>query len=95
MNLYSYVLSALLFTFPWSFNTMVSPTKGAEIQWLTMEEAYEKTQKEPKKILVDVYTDWCGWCKVMDRGTFRDEKVVAYVNEHYYAVKFDAEQTKL
>tara|TARA_R110002124_G_scaffold139613_1_gene303802 strand:- start:53 stop:532 length:480 start_codon:yes stop_codon:yes gene_type:complete len=73
---------------------MVSPTKGAEIQWLTMEEAYEKTQKEPKKILVDVYTDWCGWCKVMDRGTFRDEKVVAYVNEHYYAVKFDAEQTK-
>ncbi len=64
----------------------------AEIQWLTMEQAYEKTQLEPKKILVDLYTDWCGWCKVMDRGTFRDARVVDYVNKHYYAVKFNAEQ---
>ena len=66
--------------------------ENTEIQWLTMEQAFQKTQLEPRKILVDVYTDWCGWCKVMDRETFRDARVVDYVSKHYYAVKFNAEQ---
>lgn len=62
------------------------------IQWLTIEEAYAKIQKEPRKILIDVYTDWCGWCKVMDRETFKDKAVTEYINKKYYAVKLDAEQ---
>lgn len=68
--------------------------KGADdtIKWLTMEEAYAKIQKEPRKVLIDVYTDWCGWCKVMDRETFKNKEVVAYINKTYYAVKLDAEQ---
>lgn len=66
------------------------PTEG--IQWLTIEEAYAKIQKEPRKVLIDVYTDWCGWCKVMDRETFKDKAVADYINKKYYAVKLDAEQ---
>lgn len=62
------------------------------IQWLTIEEAYAKIQKEPRKVLIDVYTDWCGWCKVMDRETFKDKAVTDYINKKYYAVKLDAEQ---
>ena len=68
------------------------PAEG--IQWLTIEEAYAKMQQEPRKVLIDVYTDWCGWCKVMDRETFKNKAVVAYVNRKYYAVKLDAEQKK-
>jgi thioredoxin-related protein len=66
------------------------PAEG--IQWLTIEEAYAKIQKEPRKVLIDVYTDWCGWCKVMDRETFKNKAVVEYVNRKFYAVKLDAEQ---
>ncbi|WP_426292589.1 thioredoxin family protein [Dyadobacter endophyticus] len=66
------------------------PAEG--IQWLTIEEAFAKIQKEPRKILIDVYTDWCGWCKVMDRETFKDKTVTEYINKKYYAVKLDAEQ---
>lgn len=66
--------------------------KAEAIEWLTMEQAYAKMQKEPKKIMIDVYTDWCGWCKVMDRQTFSDPKVAAYVRDKFYAVKFNAEQ---
>jgi len=62
------------------------------IQWLTVEQAYAKTQKEPRKVLIDVYTDWCGWCKVMDKETFKNKAVVDYVNKKFYAVKLDAEQ---
>ena len=68
------------------------PAEG--IQWLTIEEAYAKIQQEPRKVLIDVYTDWCGWCKVMDRETFKNKAVVEYVNRKYYAVKLDAEQKK-
>jgi uncharacterized protein YyaL (SSP411 family) len=41
--------------------------------------------------LIDIYTSWCGWCKVMDKQTYSNPKVAAYINEKYYAVKFDAE----
>ncbi len=64
------------------------------IRWLTVQEAYTLTQKTPKKFVVDVYTDWCGWCKVMDRETFSKPAIVDYVNANYYAVKLNAEQTE-
>ena len=58
---------------------------------MSFEEAVARSKKEPRKIFIDVYTDWCGWCKRMDQSTFSDPKVAAYVNQHYYAVKFNAE----
>ncbi len=61
------------------------------INWITWEEAEKKMAEEPKKVLVDVYTQWCGPCKMMNKTTFQDPTVVNYVNEHYYAIKFDAE----
>ncbi len=62
-----------------------------QIKWLSWEEAQEKARKEKKKVFVDVYTEWCGWCKKMDKTTFSDAHIVEYINNHYYAVKFDAE----
>jgi len=61
------------------------------IEWLSWEEVQEKSKFEKRKIFVDIYTDWCGWCKKMDQSTFSDEAVVEYINKHYYAVKFNAE----
>lgn len=63
-----------------------------KIKWLSWEEVVIKRQQEPKKVIVDVYTDWCGWCKKMDASTFSNQNLVKYVNENYYAIKFDAEQ---
>jgi len=65
---------------------------GDGIKWMTFEEAVKKNKKKPKKIFIDVYTDWCGWCKKMDRETFLSPEVVDYINKNYYAVKFNAEQ---
>ncbi|MEO7767692.1 MAG: DUF255 domain-containing protein [Ferruginibacter sp.] len=62
-----------------------------KVQWLTFAQMEEAYNKNPKPIIVDVYTNWCGWCKVMDSQTYSNEKVASYINEKYYAVKFDAE----
>lgn len=82
----------ILFTGLTGFRTDSGPEKNVGIQWITIEEAYAKIQKEPRKVLVDVYTDWCGWCKVMDRDTYKNAEVVDYINKKYYAVKLNAEQ---
>jgi thioredoxin-related protein len=62
------------------------------IKWLTFEEAVRKNEKEPRLLLIDVYTDWCGWCKKMDRTTYSDADVAAYINKNYWPVRFNAEQ---
>lgn len=68
-------------------------TKSVPVKWMTWEEAVEKNKTEKKKIFVDVYTDWCGWCKVMDKNTFTEAQVAKVLNEDFYPVKFNAEQT--
>lgn len=68
--------------------------QAQEIKWMTMNEALEAQKKEPKKILMDAYTDWCGPCKLMDQKTFTNKDVVNYINKNYYAVKFNAEGTE-
>jgi thioredoxin-related protein len=62
-----------------------------KINWITIEELNEQYAKNPKPILIDLYTDWCGWCKEMDRTTYNNEKLASYVNTKYYAIKFNAE----
>lgn len=64
-----------------------------EIKWRSIDEVQQLMKKEPRKVYVDVYTSWCGWCKVMDKKTFTNPQVIKYINKNFYAVKFDAEQT--
>lgn len=70
------------------------PAEETTVKWMTFEEAVEKSKTEKKKIFIDVYTDWCGWCKVMDKKTFSEAKVAKILNENFYPVKFNAEQTE-
>jgi thioredoxin-related protein len=66
--------------------------EAGEVRWMTFEEAVERSKTEKRKIFIDVYTDWCGWCKVMDKKTFNEPAVAKLLNEKYYPVKFNAEQ---
>ncbi|MBA9078736.1 thioredoxin family protein [Rufibacter quisquiliarum] len=64
----------------------------AKVEWLTLPEALERSKKHPKKILIDVYTDWCGWCKKMDKQVYADPAVANKLAQDYYVVKLNAEQ---
>ncbi|MFD0931926.1 thioredoxin family protein [Psychroflexus salinarum] len=78
-----YIYLSLLF--------LVFHSMHSQIEWMTMNEALEAQKSEPKKIFADVYTDWCGPCKMMDKNTFSNPDVAEYVNTHFYPVKFNAE----
>lgn len=62
-----------------------------EINWISISEAEKLNKENPRKIIVDIYTDWCGWCKRLDATTYKDPAVVDYINKNFYAVKYNAE----
>jgi thioredoxin-related protein len=62
-----------------------------EIKWHSIDEAIQLAAQEPRVLVIDVYTDWCGWCKRMDATTFSDPEIVEIMNSQFYAVKLDAE----
>lgn len=64
-----------------------------KVKWYTFTEAVELNKTTPRKIIIDVYTDWCHWCKVMDQQTFSNPAIAKILNEKYYPVKFNAERT--
>lgn len=86
----SYIQKSILFIF---LGLLCSTGFAQEVKWLSWNEAaaLAETDKNPKKIFVDVYTDWCGWCKKMDKDTFQNSEVAAYMSENYYMVKLDGE----
>lgn len=87
----------LLVLFGWIsvFACAQKPTAGfAKVEWMTLEEAANSMQKEKRPILIDLYTDWCGWCKVMDKKTYSNKNVSTYLQQKFYSVKLNAEGNK-
>ncbi len=87
------VLGFLLIVFPLVSILSFSSPKNEKIKWISLKELQAEYARHPRPILIDVYTSWCGWCKVMDKDTYSNDKVAAYINKNFYAIKFDAEST--
>ena len=87
------VLSALLLLFLVLGQASFTPPPGEKVKlnWLSFEEAEAMLLKKNKPVLIDLYTDWCGWCKVMDQKTYAKPKVIEYLNEKFYVIRFNAE----
>jgi thioredoxin-related protein len=62
-----------------------------EIKWLDFNTGYNLAQKKGKIMIVDVYTDWCGWCKRMDKDAYAKPEISNLVNKDFIPVKFNPE----
>ncbi|MCH4822574.1 thioredoxin family protein [Gramella lutea] len=65
-----------------------------EINWIGFEELEDSLKTENKPVVIYFYTDWCVYCKKMDRNAFRNKEVIQKLNTEFYAVKMDAESVE-
>ena len=65
--------------------------KDGLVNWLSIKEAQQKNKEVQKPFIIDIYTDWCGWCKHMIKTTYSNAGIANYINSNFYPVKFDAE----
>lgn len=72
-------------------SAFITKDKSAKIEWLKLDEVSAKIKEQSKPVLIDLYTDWCHWCKVMDKKTYGNSKVIQYINEHFYSARINAE----
>jgi len=82
---------AIIVVLVFAITSSWKPAEKQKINWISVKELNELYAREPRPILFDVYTDWCGWCKEMDRTTYKNPRLVNYINSKYYAVRYDAE----
>lgn len=70
------------------------PLQAEELKWLNFEEGWAKAKAEKKPLLVDFYTNWCGWCKRMDRDTYGNTAVQGKLADKWVLVKVNAESNR-
>lgn len=86
-------LVAIAYSLVESSSPVYPENSNNKLSWLTFNAGMDQSVKENKKILVDVYTDWCGWCKKMDKEVYTDAKVIALLNEKFVVIKLNAESS--
>jgi thioredoxin-related protein len=74
-----------------SVQPLPEASASSPVNWLTLQQAEDSVRTNGKPILIDLYTEWCGWCKVMDKKTYANKKVAEYLQRKFYSVKLDAE----
>ncbi|MBC7850685.1 MAG: DUF255 domain-containing protein [Chitinophagaceae bacterium] len=81
----------LLALVPVLFSSRKAANESSKTKWLTLAQVTDSLKSEKRPVLIDLYTDWCGWCKVMDKKTYANRNVGDYLSKKFYSVKVDAE----
>ena len=68
--------------------------KAQNLRWTSFENLNDSLRKERRPLLVFIHTDWCKYCKMMEVKTFADSALARTLNQHFYCLDLDAEQTK-
>lgn len=85
------VINLIIFSIIFNPSIAQSKKSGSTIHWLSPNEVQEYLTKEDKPLIIDIFTDWCQYCKLMDKTTWKTKEVSDYITNHFYPVKFNAE----
>ena len=73
-------------TFNLFFVLLTNIVYAQKIQWMSLDEALKEQKIKPKKIIMDVYTKWCGPCRLLDKKTFGNPDVSRYISQNFVPV---------
>jgi uncharacterized protein YyaL (SSP411 family) len=84
------ILLVVLVWFSFAFTT--GDTVKSSLDWQEWNEGFIAANSQQKIALIDVYTDWCGWCKRMDKNTYENAQIIDKINSHFVPIKFNPEK---
>jgi thioredoxin-related protein len=67
---------------------------AAKVEWMAFDAAMEKAATDKRYVVVDFYTDWCKWCKVMEEKTYTDTLVIKVLKEKFVTAKINGESSE-
>ncbi len=72
--------------------TATSARNTTDIEWFGYDEGLSRAKNYGKKVFVNFYADWCRYCKQMDRTTFEDKRIIAYLNDNFVPVRINSDK---
>lgn len=84
-------LPAVMFTVIGSSSGFASDA----INWQSLDSGIDAAKQSHKMIMVDLYTDWCQYCKKLDQTTYTDQSLINYLNDKFVCIKENAETEKV
>jgi thioredoxin-related protein len=91
-NIFITFLAVSLLLTPFTLDALSDKSHDGEtIEWHDFNTGFELAKTNGKIAVIDCYTDWCGWCKKMDKETFTDGSVITKMNESFVGIKFNPE----
>lgn len=88
---HAYFLAFFLTIFQAFPSNLASQTPTESIRWMkNIDDAIDFARAQDKKIIIDIYTDWCSWCRLMQKKTYQNPKIAQYMNQKYCAVRLNA-----
>jgi thioredoxin-related protein len=84
----------MLFRFKYVYLSIIAVlfwAQGLSYSQISFNDALTKAKSENKKVIVDVYTDWCGWCKKMDAEAYSNDEVKKIIEDNFIFVKLNGE----
>ena len=67
---------------------------STDINWNSYNTGMKKIAQENKKGFIHFYTDWCTYCKMMNRKTFSNDSVAAYLNRNFVPIRVNGDEQK-
>ena len=93
MNLKTFGLVFLL-----AIGFMIATTEGNaasnSVKWYSFDEGLALGQSQGKKIFMHFWAEWCRYCYTMEKKTFRNSAVIAYLNDNFISIKVNYDTEK-
>ena len=87
------ILLSVMIIINLNISDSIANDKKTDVKWWSFDKGLDQVVKEKKHVLIDFYTDWCHWCKVMDEKTFSDKDVANNLKQRFITIRLEAENT--